>query len=91
MAVTQRRARPARPEPAPAEKLRRGGFGAGAIRIAAILRLYEELVATLLARLVAAEDTTDAHVDVLNEWSAANNRRHAAAALELERLTAVMN
>ena len=95
MAVTQRRARPDRPEPAPAQLLRRSGapdrIGAGAIRIAAILRLYEELVATLLARLVAAEDTTDAHVDVLNEWSAANNRRHAAAALELERLTAVMN
>lgn len=112
MAVTQRRARPDRPEPAPSPPRRRPSagapdqVGAGAIRleelpldrIAAILRLYEELVAvtaatnnTLLAALLAAEDTTDAQVDVLNEWSAVNNRLHAAAALELERLTAVMN
>lgn len=64
-------------------------------RCAAILRLYEELVAvmaaannTLLARLATAEGTTDAHVDVLNEWSAVNNQLHEAHAKELARLTA---
>lgn len=67
-------------------------------RIAAALRQYEELVAvmaatnnTLLARLLALEDITNAHVDVLNEWSAVNNQLHAAHALELERLTATLN
>lgn len=82
------------------------GRGAGTLqleelpldRIATVLRLYEELVAvmtatnnTLLARLLAAEDTTDAHVGLLNQWSAVNNQLHAAHALELERLAATLN
>ena len=109
VAVTQRRARPERPEKARPIRRAPGASppaGAGAIRIeelpldriAAVLRLYEELVAitaatnnTLLARLLAVEETTDAHVGVLNEWSAVNNQIQAAHALELERLTATLN
>lgn len=106
VAVTMRRTDPGQPEPEP--QLRRAAdrvtpAGAGTLRledlpldrIAAVLRLYEELVAvmaatndTLLARLLGVEDTTDAHVEVLNQWSAVNNQLHAAHALELERLAA---
>ena len=64
----------------------------------AIFDRYDALVQTIVAahntlivKLIKCPGSTDEHVEILNDWSAFNNCLFNAHALELEKVTSVVN
>lgn len=94
--MTQRRARPDRPEPGPAAPLRRAAVSPK--QALAVLCAYETLIGHLVAtnnallqRLEAEGDATPKQGAIFNEWSKLCNDLFDAHCVAVEQLTKPLN